>query len=226
MVSFLSRSMGKMRGVARGARRPKSSFGATLEPLSHIRVWFFERESRDLVRINQCELLESFLDAHKDYTRGLGLALVSEVTEAVLPDREPSDATFRLVLLAARAIRECGKIALPVSYFLLWTVRLAGWLPELNRCAKCGRGLEGQGAFAAPVQSGLLCGKCKLPGMRALSAATVLAAQTMLEEKLERLAADKAFALPGPELDAWLLDVIEHQIERKLNTRKLLETAQ
>ena len=67
LVSLLSRSMGRIRGVARGARRPKSRFGSTLETLSHIQVWFYERETRELVRINQCELLESFLDVQKDY---------------------------------------------------------------------------------------------------------------------------------------------------------------
>lgn len=226
VVSFLSRSMGKLRGVARGARRPKSSFGASLEPLSHIRVWFYERESRELVRINQCELLESFLGAQRDYPSGLALSLVSEVTEAVLPDREPSDAVFRLVLLTARSILESGKIALPVSYFLLWSVRLAGWLPELDRCSRCRRELGSEGAYAAAVHAGLACGKCEQPEMQLLSPRTLAAARRMLEEKLERLAKDSSFARPGAELDAWLMDIIEHQIERKLNTRKLLETAQ
>lgn len=226
VVSFLSRSMGKLRGVARGARRPKSSFGSSLETLSHIRIWFYERESRDLVRINQCELLESFLDVQRDYSCGLGLAMVSEVTEAVLPDREASDAAFRLVLLTARGIRESGKIALPVSYFLLWTVRLAGWLPELKRCSRCGKELAAEGAHAGATHPGISCGKCRLPEMQALSAKSLAAAQRMLEVKLDRLRQDKSFVPPGAELDAWLLDVIEHQIERKLNTRKLLETAQ
>jgi DNA repair protein RecO (recombination protein O) len=226
VVSFLSRAMGKMRGVARGACRPKSKFGAALEPLSYIRIWFYERETRELVRISQCELLESFLEAQRDYTCALGLALVSEVTEAVLPDREPSDAAFRLVLVAARAIQRTGKIALPASYFLLWTVRLAGWLPELHRCARCGRELGTAGAYAAAAPTGLACAKCKLPGMRALAPRSLAAARQMLEERLDRLTEDKEFALPGRELDEWLLDVIEHQIERKLNTRRMLESAQ
>jgi DNA repair protein RecO (recombination protein O) len=49
LVSFLSRNMGRVRGVAAGARRTKSRFGSTLERLSYIRIWFFERETRDLV---------------------------------------------------------------------------------------------------------------------------------------------------------------------------------
>ncbi|HLQ00338.1 MAG TPA: DNA repair protein RecO, partial [Candidatus Limnocylindria bacterium] len=81
LVSFLSRSWGRLRGVAAGARRTRSRFGSTLELLSHVRIWFFERETRELVRINQCELVESFLKAQQDYPRSLGLALVSEVAE-------------------------------------------------------------------------------------------------------------------------------------------------
>ena len=67
LVSFLSRSIGRVRGVASGARRTKSRFGSTLERLSHVRIWFFEKETRELVRISQTELIESFLDAFRDY---------------------------------------------------------------------------------------------------------------------------------------------------------------
>src|SRR5580700_6943179 len=86
LVSFLSRSMGRVRGVASGARRPKSRFGSTLERLSYVRIWYYERETRDLVRINQCEIIESFLSAFSDYALSIALALFSEVTEAVLPE--------------------------------------------------------------------------------------------------------------------------------------------
>ncbi|MFZ0432906.1 MAG: recombination protein O N-terminal domain-containing protein, partial [Candidatus Acidiferrales bacterium] len=52
LVSFLSRTMGRVRGVASGARRTKSKFGSTLERLSYVRIWFYEKETRELVRIN------------------------------------------------------------------------------------------------------------------------------------------------------------------------------
>ena len=47
LVSFLSRTMGRVRGVAAGARRTKSRFGSTLQSLSHVRIWYYERETRD-----------------------------------------------------------------------------------------------------------------------------------------------------------------------------------
>src|SRR5271169_7175210 len=76
LVSFLSRTEGRLRGVARGARRTKNQFGSTLEILSHVRIWFYERETRDLVRISQCELIESFMGAFSDYASGVTLSLL------------------------------------------------------------------------------------------------------------------------------------------------------
>src|SRR6266404_1530854 len=108
LVSFLDRQSGRLRGVARGARMPKSRFGSTLEMLSYVRIWYFERENRELVHINQCELLESFLETQSDYESGVLLALVSEVTDSVLGEREAADAQFRLILLTARAIKQYG----------------------------------------------------------------------------------------------------------------------
>ena len=161
LVSFLSRENGKMRGVARGARLPKSRFGSCLETGSYIRIWYFERETRELVRINQCELVESFLDVQADYHKGVALALISEVTDFVLPDREPAHAHFRLVLLAARSIRQQADAWLSLAYFSLWTVRLAGWLPSLEDCGHCGAKLGGQGAFSSPGQAAYLCANCR-----------------------------------------------------------------
>src|SRR6202142_2491780 len=121
LVSFLSRTMGRVRGVAGGARRTKSRFGSTLQSLSHVRIWYFEKETRDLVRINQCELIESFMDVQQDYESAVALALVSEITDSVLGEREAADPMFRLILLTARAVRAQGPSPIVLAYFSLWT---------------------------------------------------------------------------------------------------------
>jgi DNA repair protein RecO (recombination protein O) len=227
LVSFLTRTMGRVRGVAAGARRPKSRFGSTLERLSHVRIWFFERENRELVRISQCEMIESFIDAFRDYASSIALAIFSEVTEAVLPEREASDANFRLLLLAAQTVKRTAKPEVPLAYFALWTVKLGGWLPALDRCGLCGRVLgEDAPAYFSPSGSVLACAKCRKPGMRVLSEAALSLARKMLAERLDRIAAGAATtssARSARELTDAMLDVIEHQIDRKLKSRELLE---
>ncbi len=225
LVSFLSRDSGRMRGVAAGARRTKSRFGSTLERLSHTRIWFFERETRDLVRISQCELIESFLDAFSDYASSVALALFTEVTEAVLPEREASDANFRLLLLVAQSVKRSLKSELPLAYFALWTVKLGGWLPPLGACARCGGALaEDAAGYFSPGAFAIVCARCRKPGLRVISPAALSAARKILAERLDRLN-EEAIPLPAArEVTEVMLDVLERQMDRKLVSRELLES--
>ncbi len=168
LVSFFGRSSGRMRGVAAGARRIKNRYGSTLEILSHVQVWYIEKETRDLVRIQQCELLESFHRSQSDYALSTGLAVVSEVSEQVLPEHETAESMFRLLLLTVREIERTGAWQLPLSYFAFWTVRLGGYLPQFDRCGSCGAVFGTAAAFHAPWEAGLFCEKCRRSGMRPL----------------------------------------------------------
>jgi DNA repair protein RecO (recombination protein O) len=220
LVSFFSRTHGVSRGVAGGAQRPKTRFGATLEPLSYIRIWFYERESRPLARINQTELIESFLDVQKDYAAGVALAVLSDVTEAVLGEQEVAEANFRLLLATARAIKAGANLFLALAYFSLWTVRLGGWLPRLDRCAHCGAAITGN-AYASPTV-GFLCADCRIPGQRQISQGALESARRMLGERLENMAKEAPVSGGVKELRDYMLDVIEDHLERPLQSRKML----
>jgi DNA repair protein RecO (recombination protein O) len=219
LVSFLSRSEGRMRGVASGARRTKSRFGSTLEPFSYVRIWFYERETRELVRINQCELIESFLEVQRDYAVSLALALMSEVTEAALGDHEVAEPNFRLLLLIARAIKAGVKLPIALAYFSFWTVRLGGWMPVLDRCSRCGAVLADRASMA---KSGLFCPNCTLLGQRSISKEALQLGRRMAGGKLEDLIKADFNAAATEELKDHMLNLIEQHIEKKLNTRKML----
>ena len=220
LVSFFSRSSGRLRGVARGARRIKSQFGSTLETLAYVRIWFYERETRDLVRISQCELIESFHQAQRDYASTLALALVSEVTEAVVPEHEAADPVFRLILLTARAVAAGKGIWAPLAYFGLWSVRLAGWLPGLERCQNCGSDFNAKRAYEMDGGE-LVCGDCRIGG-RELNRDILALGQRMLRGKpSEMLEVDGSQPLLK-ELVRYTIDIVERHIEKRLSSWKLL----
>jgi DNA repair protein RecO (recombination protein O) len=224
LVSFLGRASGRMRGVAGGARRLKNRYGSTLEVLSHVQIWYVEKETRDLVRIQQCDLLESFHKAQSDYGLSTGLAMVSEVSELVLPERETAEAMFRLILLTVREIDRRGDWELPLSYFAFWTVRLGGWLPRFDRCSQCEASFGTRAAYHAAWEEGLLCDKCKRPGMRPLQLAGRQLAETFAGQRLDRIEKTEALLAATQELREAALNWIQLHTERKLNTRALLET--
>jgi len=134
IVSFLSRDQGKLRGVAKRARRPKNSFGSGLERLSQVKMSYFQRETRELVNLDSCELIQSQFTLASEYAAGVALDFMAEVSEQLLPPAEPNERFFRLLLAVLdclRAQRSEG-VWQAVAYFLLWAVRLSGFLPELR----------------------------------------------------------------------------------------------
>src|ERR1051325_560250 len=138
LVTLFTRAEGKIRGVARAAKKSKRRFGGALEPLTFVRVYWEDRERIELARIDSCEVLESPLADEVSYPRAVALGHVPEVLDELLPDREANDAIFRLALSVLATLRE-QNVWLPITYFELWMTRLVGFLPELSECMACGR---------------------------------------------------------------------------------------
>jgi len=132
VVSFFTRDQGKLRGVARRARRPKSTFGSGLERLSHATVSYFQKENRELVSLNSCELVHSQFALASCYESSVALDYLAEVSEQLLPPNETNERHFRLLASVLDYLRAGGSPWAAVTYFALWSVRLAGFLPELR----------------------------------------------------------------------------------------------
>ena len=98
IVSFFTRDQGKLRGVARRARRPKNDFGAGLERLSWVSLSWYQRETRELVSLNSCELLQSWFMLASNYETSVALDFLAEVSDQMLPPGEVNERQFRLLL--------------------------------------------------------------------------------------------------------------------------------
>jgi len=132
IVSFFTRDQGKLRGIARRAKRPKSAFGSGLERLSHVRMAYFLRENSELANLSGCELIESQFALQADYGCSLALDYFTEVTDHLMPPHEPNEKFFRLLNSTLEVLRSGGSMWPAVDYFTLWSVRLTGVLPELR----------------------------------------------------------------------------------------------
>ena len=132
VVSFFTRDQGKLRGVARRARRPKSPFGSALERLSHATVSYFQKENRELVSLNSCELTQSQFALASQWETSIALDYLAEVTEQLLPAAESNERHFRLLIAVLDALHSGAPVFAAVTYFALWAVRLAGLLPDLR----------------------------------------------------------------------------------------------
>ncbi len=221
IVSLLTRQLGRLRAVAAGAQRPKSRYGGTLEPLSYIRLWVFERENRDLLRINSAELLESFFGMQQDYRVQVAGQYMAEVGERFLPEREVNERAFRLVLAVLRAFKRSGEVNRPLVYFDYWLLRLGGFLPDLEHCAACGRAIES--GYFGPGAEGLHCANCRMPGeSQTISTGLLGAFRSACSEPLERWLEAEQPPTGGREVRRFFEELISSHLDRQLVTRPLL----
>lgn len=233
MVSFLTRDQGKLRGVAKRARRPKSAFGAGLERMSQVRIAYFQRENRELVNLDSCELIRSQFGLVSDYRAGVALDYFAEVSEQLLPEAEANERFFRLlaaVLEELHAARE-GGVWRAVTYFSLWAVRLSGWLPDTDVCLGCGSVLDDAGApaqraFFSRGRAGLMCGHCRgasSSGNWELSAESRAIAAEMLRTPVARISTAAWSQRTAADLRRFLVQQMESHAERRLLTPPVLE---
>jgi DNA repair protein RecO (recombination protein O) len=159
IVVFLTRDRGKKRGVARGARASRRRFGGALEPLTRVKVAYFEKETRELVSLNFADPLASPLAATDPEALGY-VGYFAELLDAWAQENDTQEALFRLGSAALDAMA-AGAPAMPLArYFEYWVLRLQGVYPSITACADCGRAFGERGAALDGDHLRFVCRAC------------------------------------------------------------------
>lgn len=221
LVTLFTRSEGKVRGVARAAKKSKKRFGGALEPLTYVKAYYDDRERQELARLDSCEVLESPLASEVSYPRAVALGLVAELLDELLPDREANDSVFRLSLSVLAGLRG-PDVWMPVTYFELWMTRLMGLLPDLAHCIACGEALvAGETSFNA-YADGLFCRVHRPGNASELSAESWQTALRMLRAPVTAFAGEPWPRRRGQDLRRFALQALERHLERKLKSAEML----
>ncbi len=180
-MTFLSRERGKMRAVARSARRVKSKFTGSMEPLTHVHLEFYGKENTDLFRLNSADVLRSFDGLRRDFEKVKIALVMAEMLDRMLEDGEPQAEIFNLSLAVLNRMETAGRGGRgggggaaedPLILFEARFLRELGYQPNLDRCAKCGQVLAEKGAVFQAGAGDLSCPGCSSGGLR-LSAGAV-----------------------------------------------------
>jgi DNA repair protein RecO (recombination protein O) len=158
IVVFLTRDRGKKRGVAKGARRARSRYTGALEPMTRGAVAYYEREQRDLVRLNFVEPSRSPLSLGSGDALGY-VSYFAELIDEWAPEAQADERLFRLGSAVVDALAAGAPVESLARYFEYWLLRLQGVYPTLRLCATCGGGLAG-GAVLLPREPVLVCSGC------------------------------------------------------------------
>lgn len=225
IVVFLTRDRGKKRGVAKGARRAKSRFSGTLESLTRAGVAYYERELRDLVRINYVEpqrsplavVARSGTDAsalgHAEY--------FAELIDEWAPEGHADERLYRLGSSVIDALADGVPTEPLARYFEFWLLRLQGVYPQLSSCPACGGPYDG-GALMPAREDHYVCRRCASGGGTSLSLEALhflRSAASASPEALRTLPLDPAAAR---ELETAHRRLINLHLDKELKSARVL----
>jgi len=164
IVVFFTREHGLVRGVAKGARRLQSRFGSALEPFSEVRLAYFQKEDRELVSLENAELMRSAFASASLPDQLATFSYIADLLQAFAPPHDPNETLYRMIraCLDLRPASDAERNGLRL-YFEVWLLRLSGYLPDWNSCRKCGNVIAAGGDVTLAAGNELLCGTCRIP---------------------------------------------------------------
>jgi DNA repair protein RecO (recombination protein O) len=160
LVTFFTRQRGKVRAVARGARRSNSKLVGHLEPLTQVSLSLAQGRG-GLDHVSQAQLMESFASLKDDLqaiTKGFYLA---ELVDGFGSEANPNQPLYHLALATLDAIGQDPESELPLRFFELRLLKVSGLMPELYRCVECRNELAPESHRFSPDLGGALCLDCR-----------------------------------------------------------------
>lgn len=221
IVSFFTRDFGKLRGVAKSALKSRKRFGGALEPMTLGRAWFAERPKQELARLDQLEIMTSPLSRPVDATRLAVLSFYAEVLDEALPERDPHETIFRL-LVSVLEQTTVEKPWMPLTYFTLWMTRLMGLLPDLAHCTVCGEALRPDDVYFNLHADGLFCATHQHSNDNKLAPDSWQMALRMLRAPVASFGGEDWPRRRGQDLRLFAVRSLERHLERRLRTAEAL----
>jgi DNA repair protein RecO (recombination protein O) len=211
LVDFYSRDHGKLRGIARRARRPRSRFGSALELFTLGELVFFDSGRSELMQVDHFDIVRPFVGVREHLDR-LGQAAWSvEVIARLSADRDPQPALFGLLTRMLEAMEGSRRPARVSVCFGLRAVDLLGHRPRIDRCMSCGRSHPFDDPALDVTAGGLVCAACR-PGADAIPLSGALVGTL---KRLRTLSWEEALRLNlAGDLDAELAAVLEGLLAR------------
>lgn len=161
IVVCLSRTAGLIRGVAKGCRKLKNRFGASLEPFTLINLTYYEKEHRELVSFRNTEILKSRFNLSTNASVLTGFSYMGDLLIDFSPPHQANDNLYRMALACFEAVSETpDDLESVLRYFEVWLLKLEGFMADLRACGNCHNAFSGDEAVYLGSDLSLRCLRC------------------------------------------------------------------
>lgn len=155
IVTIFSESHGKISFVARGAKKPRSRYGAVTEPFTMALFVCFQSSAKSMPTLSSADLLESNYALRSDLLLTSVGAYWMELANKLLEEREPDPFLYHLFIESFAKLQEKKDADILTRIIELAFLRKAGYQPVFDHCVDCGR--EEQLRHVSVIRGGMLC---------------------------------------------------------------------
>ncbi len=226
IVSVYTKDFGKIRGIAKGAKRSRKRFGSALEPFTHNELFFVEKETQGLVRFERCHIINMFTELAHDLRKVIYGSYFLELVNTMTPEREKNPEIFSLLLFFINLLKEDDFREDLMRIFELRLFSLLGYQPQFLSCTTCGHEFRVEETYRFSVKrGGIVCSKClnKHPNLLPLSNGTIRIFQQA--QNLALLKINRIFFSPSANEEGKMIfgKFLEYHVGRRPKSLDLLD---
>lgn len=226
IVTFFSPDYGKLKGIAKGAKRSKKRFANVFEPFSLTDI-IFTRKSRDMLAfIESCDIVQHYDAIRCDMEKTLMASYFIELTDHFSPEGKVNENIFTLLRDFLTLLgRENSSDAI-VRFFEIRLLKMAGFEPAIDRCAVCKTPVtNGNTYYFHAHEGGIQCSACARvrnyeQPISAGTVRTLLLGKDMDIEKIKLVALTDSLAAESRSI---LTSFISHILGREVKSLKVME---
>jgi DNA repair protein RecO (recombination protein O) len=222
LLTLYSREQGKLRALAKGARKPGSRKGGHLEPFSRAKLQL--ATGRDLQIVEQAEAIDTNSALSQDLV-ALGYAsYVVELLDKFSADHDENRALYGLLRDTLTRLTRGDEMQLAVRFYEVQLLQQLGFRPELQNCLSCKNRIQPENQYFSFEQGGVLCPECgpRFAGASPISLAALKVLRHLQRSNYEEARRAKPVAQVQVELENLMNLYLTYLLERALNSPRFL----
>ncbi|HOO90857.1 MAG TPA: DNA repair protein RecO [Syntrophales bacterium] len=186
IVTFFTREFGKIRGIAKGARRSRKRFSNAIEPFSHSILLFSRMGEEGLSLIENCDVIDHYPHIRENLQRTMTASYMIDLIHQFTDEGKKSAAIFQLLAGFLELLEAGNGLEETTRFFELRLLALSGYEPSLERCIICNTSLaEINTAFFDAASGGIRCSLCSGGNLNCIPVSTGTLKTLLMGKKME-----------------------------------------
>jgi len=224
LLTLYTRQLGKMRVIAKGARKIASRKAGHIEPFTHVKMQL--SKGRDMFILTQADTVDAYLPLREDLILTSQASYVMELLDRfTYEDETGNPSTFRLLTETLSRLASKSAPWLVIRYYEMRLLDHVGFRPQLFECANCGREIKAEDQFFSFRAGGVICPRCG-QGLKHVHNISVEALKYLRHFQRSSYAEARR-ARPTPdvqqETETLMQGYFTYLLERELNTPGFLK---